>query len=132
MPEEALSALKIYQHGGYNKLASERMSEALARGRKEWLASFKEAFAALVETHLGTNKILAVGDPVVTPVFLDWIKQESYQDLLISGKEFRPSLLTSQSLKEICSEERQSFDDDPHLLLETIFYDKLMSLDQSA
>ncbi|MEK7208839.1 MAG: hypothetical protein AAB677_01110 [Patescibacteria group bacterium] len=130
VPEEALSALRICARGDYNKLSDSRMRAALAAAGADWLAQFKEALATLIEAHLGTNKLLAVGDPEIAPVFLDWIKQESYKDLLISEKGIIPSLLTSQTFSDECHQRRSPANIDLRLLLEVIFYDKLMTLNK--
>ena len=94
----------------------------------ECLKYFKEALAALTESHFGSNKLLATGDGMITPIFLDWIKRATYQDLAIPQSGLAASLVTSQLLRPARGVERSDLANDPHLLLETIFYDKLMTL----
>ncbi|MBI2100406.1 MAG: hypothetical protein HYT47_00035 [Candidatus Vogelbacteria bacterium] len=128
-PEAVASALKIYQLGRHNKLTHERMTEALARAGGEWLKQFKTALAALTETHLGPDELLAVGDQMVTPVVLEWIKGESYKDLLMAQKGLRVSFLSAAHLRERCAALSSGVSvNDLHLLLEMIFYDKLLGL----
>jgi len=130
VPEAALSALKIYRRGDANQLANDQTATALTRAGVEWLGHFKTALATLIETHLGTNTLLAVGDPIATPIFLNWIKGESYKDLLVSEKGINSSLLTPQSFRNECSQELRNFGNDLYLLLEIIFCDKLKALNQ--
>ncbi|MBI2097847.1 MAG: cell division FtsA domain-containing protein [Candidatus Vogelbacteria bacterium] len=128
VPEEALSALRIYQRGSHNKLASERMTGALARAGGEWLKQFKTALAALTETHLGPDEILAVGDQTITPVMIEWIKGASYENLLMTQKGLRASFLSAARLREHCADLGSGPFNDLHLLLEMTFYDKLLRL----
>ena len=128
VPEEALSALKIYRRGGHSQLAGKQILATLLAAGEEWLTRFKAALATLIETHLGTNKLLAVGDPETATIFLDWIKQASYRDLLISEKGIRPTLLTDQTFSAAGRTRDIPANFDLPLLLEIIFCDKLMAL----
>ncbi|MEK7552504.1 MAG: hypothetical protein AAB505_00115, partial [Patescibacteria group bacterium] len=128
VPEEVISALKIYQRGGHNKLTTERINDALTECRREWLAAFKQALVALSESHFGSSQLWAVGDPLILSILLDWIKQTSYDDLLIAQRAFKTSLLNNEILKDPCAERKISLTTDSHLLLENIFHDRLMSL----
>lgn len=129
VPEEIVSALKIYQGGGHNKLASEQMTKALARASGEWLKSFKAALAALAQTHLGPDELLAVGDQTITPLVLEWIKGASYQDWLAAQRGLRASFLSAARLRESCADLSLGSVNDFHLLLEIIFYGKLLGLE---
>ncbi len=127
VPEEVVSALKIDERGSHNKLTRERMTQALARAGGDWLTHFKAALAALTETHLGPDELLAVGDQTITPLVLEWIKGASYQDWLASRRGWRVSFLSAARLREDCPDLDGSVNDF-HLLLEMIFYDKLLGL----
>lgn len=109
-------------------MANERLRSAATRAGKKWFDQFRAALAALTETHLAPKELLAVGDAVVASVFLDWLKEADFQAPSVAEKNFHITLLTSETLQGRCPAPPENLSTDEHLLLETIFYDKLMKL----
>ncbi len=126
VPEEALSALRTYRRGGQNKSASDKLTAALTTFQKIWVGYFHETLQTLSGQHLIPKDILAIGDPLVVPLFLDWLKQEKYDEIMVGNRSFNVKLLTASDLAGQCG--YQIGQSGEHLLVESIFYDKLLGI----
>ena len=131
VPEEALSAFRTYRRGGQNKSTNERMVTALASFQKIWVGYFHETLQTLAGQHLIPRDILAIGDSLVAPLFLDWLKQEKYGEILVGNRAFNTTLLTSSSLAGQCGYQLAlPTEPDEHLLVGSVFYDKLLGINR--
>ena len=139
VPEEALSAFSAYRRGEQNKLSNERTTAALASFQKIWIGYFHETLQTLSGQHLIPRDILAIGDPLVTPLFLDWLKQEKGDEILVGNRVFNTRFLTSSSLAGQCGYQLGSpaspnrgepAERGEHLLVGTVFYDKLLNINR--
>jgi len=126
--EEALSSLKLYGRGDQNKETSDKIGEAITSGRSEWLSYFKEALTVLTEEHLGSDRLLAIGLPDVSKIFLNWLGKESFSEYLFTGRSLRAGSITQTTLEEGSRRKLPGPADDQHLLLSSVFYDKLITL----
>lgn len=131
VPEEAISALRIYRRGGQHRLTGERMEAAFANFRKVWINYFRETLRSLSEEHLIPTKIMAVGDPSIVPIFFDWLKQDKYDEIVVSNRAFDTTLLSVSDLANQCGYQLGlPIDQGEHLLVGSVFYDKLLNVNQ--
>ena len=133
VPEEALSALRLYQEGSQNKLASSRVVEGLGRYQQVWIKYFRETLETLSAEHFIPKDILAIGDPLTTPILLDALKQEKYDEILLGGHSFSTTLLNASILAGQCGYQiGTATNQGEHLLVGSVFCDKLLNIKQDA
>jgi len=131
VPEEALSAFRLYRRGTENKLANDKMAVALGGFKKTWINYFSEVLKTLSTQHLIPLEILAIGDPLTTPLFLDWLKQDKYDEILVGNRTFNTTLLSATTLAGQCGYQLESpVTQGEHLLVGSVFYDKLLNVNQ--
>jgi hypothetical protein len=131
VPEEALSALRIYRQGNQSQSMNGRMISGLANFQKIWTAYFRQTLEALSEQHLVPREIMAIGDPLVTALFLDWLKQGQYNEILGGNQSFNTTVLTATSLAGQCGYQLgTAVNQSEHLLVGSVFYDKLLKVNR--
>ncbi|MEK7621760.1 MAG: hypothetical protein AAB415_01135 [Patescibacteria group bacterium] len=131
VPEEAMSAFRLYRRSGENKLATAKMASALTSFQKIWVGYFRQMLETLSEEHLVPLEILAIGDPLVTPLLLDWLKEDKYNEILVGNRPFNPTLLSAATLAGQCGLPGTfPIAGNEHLLVGSVFYDKLLSVNQ--
>lgn len=131
VPEEALSALRLYQSGGQNKLANERVLPALKKYQQVWIKYFRETLESLSAEHFIPKDILAIGDPLTTPILFESLKEEKYDEILLGGHTFNTTLLNASILAGQCGYQiGTSAGQGEHLLVGSVFCDKLLNIKQ--
>src|SRR3989344_1619232 len=129
VPEEALSIFRTYRRGGQNKFASERIDTALANFRKVWIGYFREMLQILSHEHLVPKEVMAFGDQLITPLFLDWLEKEKYDEILVGNRVFKTTFLSVSDLAGRCGPRPGlSPEHGDHLLIGSVFYDKLLDI----
>ena len=129
VPEEALSAFRIYRRGDQGSSMNKQMISGLANFQKVWTTYFHQTLEALSEQHLVPREIMAIGDPLVTALFLDWLKQDQYNEILGGNQSFNTTILTASSLAGQCGYQLgTAVNQSEHLLVGSVFYDKLLKV----
>jgi len=123
--DEAKSLLSLYKDGHAEAGVQAKIEPAITKLRLEWMKSFQESLANLSNDVSIPAVVFVTVDPDLAEFFADIIKNEQFNQYILTESKFQVIFLGLQALHGIVNFEDKTIRD-PFLIIESVYINRFL------